>query len=165
MSSTVVYIVIGSVVILILAIIALISYGEHKDKIAEENRELLNGQFKEQFDRFMEPWNWEDDPKKQWKDTPCTVTKCDKRIQITLGDLFEGLKPMLDKYALETVSHPYSFMLATGLFFDCQKTEADGSVRPNDRFRSACAAYINAKRDKNKTQYEKLVSSLYTRKK
>lgn len=163
MTSTVVYIVIGSIVFLILAVIALILYGEHKEKIADENNKALNEQYVKQFDSFMDPWNWEDDPKKQWKDVPCIVKRMDKHIQTTLGSLFEGLKPMMDKYALETLAHPFTFLMVSRISLDVPN-DSDTN-RPSDMFRSACATYINAKREQNKTQCEKLAKSIWTRKK
>ena len=168
MTSTVVYIVIGSIGFLILAVIALILYGEHKDEIATENSKTLNEQYVKQFDSFMEPWNWEDDPKKQWKDVPCTVktynaTRLDKHIQTTLGSLFEGLKPMMDKYALETLAHPFTFLMVSRISLDVP-TGSDKD-RPYDMFHSACVSYINAKRNQNKAQCEKLAKSIWTRKK
>lgn len=168
MSSTVFYIVIGSIVFLILAVIALIFYGEYNDEIANENSKAMSDKYREQFDCFMEQWNWEDDPKKQWKDVPCTVKTCtatrlDKRIQTTLGSLFEGLKPMMDKYALETVAHPWTFLMVSRISLDVSN-DSD-TDRPYDMFHSACESYINAKREQNKAQFNKLAKSIWTRKK
>ena len=146
-TSTVIIVVVAVIAALLIGFFALVAYGEHKDEKAREQHQQKVQAFQEEFDAFMDKWDWKDDPSKEWRSKHCTVKKNTKMLETTFGDLFEGLKPMLDKYA-GTELNPYLFRATVYLpITDNEKSDDnDSDNRPLRLFENACAQYIKSKR-------------------
>lgn len=146
MTTSTVIIIVAVIAALLIGFIALVAYGSSQDEKAREQWQQKINAFKKEFDAFMDKWDWKDDPACEWRSKHCTVKKNTRMLETTFGDLFEGLKPMLDKYA-GTELNPYGFRSTVYLpITDNEKSDDDRDNRPLRLFENACAQYIKRKR-------------------
>lgn len=147
MTTSTVIIIVAVIAALLIGFIALVAYGSSQDEKAREQYQQKVNAFNKEFDVFMDKWNWKDDPDCEWRSKHCTVKKNTRMLETTFGDLFEGLKPMLDKYA-GTELNPYRFRSIVYLpITDNEKSDdKDKDNRPLRLFENACAQYIKRKR-------------------